>query len=272
MKKCLVVLCISAMAALFALPVLVTLTSSFMGAAELSEVYEKSTEVLIRVIPKMVTLNGYYNLLFASGTYLSMFWNSVLLAVAIAAGSVLAGLVMGYVLAKVRFRGRDKLRFAYIVVMMMPFQVTLLPNYIVLKQMGLYNTNWALILPGIFSPFGVFLLNQFIRSMPDEVVEAATLETASPLRVLSQIVAPMVYPAILALFLLSFADAWNMVEQPLILLQDRWRYPLSLALNDIRSAEPTVAFAGSVLYMLPIVLLYWLFHEELTQGLRITKF
>jgi len=142
-----------------------------------------------------------------------------------------------------------------------------------MKQLRLYNTNWALILPGVFAPFGVFLLTQFMRGMPDDVVEAAALETNSPIRLLFQVVGPMVYPGLVALFLLSFADAWNMVEQPLILLQDSWRYPLSLALNNMRGTDIlSVAFAGSVLYMIPVVFLYRMFEEELIVGLSAAKF
>ena len=270
MKKAVRLTCLFLLAALFVAPVVITFTSSFMGTAELAQMFERKGS--IRVIPMKITLDSYYQLLFAGTQYLGMFWNSVLMAISISMGSVVVGLIVGYVLAKGQFRGRDALRFLYIVMMLMPFQVTLLPNYIMLKQMKLFNTNWALILPGAFAPFGVFLLSQFIRGMPDEMIEAATLETNSPLRLLGHIVAPMVYPGLLAAFLLSFADAWNMVEQPLILLQDTWRYPLSLALNDMHGSDMAIAFAGAVLYMLPVVFLYRLFEEELIQGLSVAKF
>lgn len=271
MKKWIRMILLGVLAVMFAVPVLLTAINSFMTGAEITQVYEKHT-ALVRLIPIKATLSGYYELLFAGTQYLDMFWNSVLLAVSIAAGNALVSLVVGYALAKCRFRGRDALRFLYIVVMMMPFQVTLLPNYIMLKAMRLFNTNWALILPGVSAPFGVFLLSQFLRGMPDDIVEAVMLETNSPVRMLTQVVAPMVYPGLLALVLLSFAEAWNMVEQPLILLQDEWRYPLSLALNGTRGGNPAIAFAGSALYMLPVVFLYRLFEEELIQGLSVAKF
>ena len=260
-----------ALAALFLLPALLTTIYSFMGVEELVQIFERHT-VFLRLVPTKATLNGYYELLFASGKYLSMFWNSMVIAGSLSLGNAVVALIVGCALTKCKFRGRDTLRFVYIVVMMMPFQVTLLPNYIMLKQMGLYNTNLALILPGIFAPFGVFLMSQFLRSVPDEVLEAATLETNSPIRLLTQVIAPMVYPGLLALLLLGFAEGWNMVEQPLILLEDAWRFPLSLALNDMRGGNMGVAFAGSVLYMLPVVLLYRLFEEELIQGLSVVKF
>lgn len=255
----------------FFAPIFLTLIFSFMGKSELAQMFQTGGKG-IHFLPWKVTLNGYYELLFSGGEYLGMFWNSILLATAIAVGNTLVGLVVGYVLAKCKFRGRSMLRFIYIVVMMMPFQVTLLPNYIILRQTGLFNTVWALILPGIFSPFGVFLLSQFIRGMSDEMIDAISLETNSPVKLLVHMVVPMVYPGLLALFLLSFADAWNMVEQPLILLQDRWRYPLSLALNSINSSHLSIAFAGAILYILPIVFLYRLFDEELITGLSTVKF
>ncbi|MEA4999581.1 MAG: carbohydrate ABC transporter permease [Candidatus Limiplasma sp.] len=271
MRKAFITVGLAIAAVVFLLPVFITFTSSFMGLTELTQLYEQHS-VWMRLIPMKVTLNGYYELLFASGSYLSMFWNSMLVATAISVGNVFVALLVGYVLAKVPFRGRDSLRFMYIAMMMMPFQVTLLPNYIIVKQLGLYNTIWALILPGMFAPFGVFLLSQFLRGISDEMVEAAVLETNSPIQILVQVVAPMVYPGLLALFLLSFSEAWNMVEQPLILLQDSWRYPLSLVLNNVQGANLAVAFAGSVLYMLPVVLLYRMFEEELFQGLSVAKF
>lgn len=154
-----------ALAVMFLAPILLLMVCSFMGAGELNQVFEQH-KTFVRLVPVKATLDGYYELLFASGKYLSMFWNSVMIASSIALGNAVVALVVGYVLAKCKFRGRDALRFLYIVVMMMPFQVTLLPNYIMLKRVGLYNTNWALILPGVFAPFGVFLMSQFLRSMP----------------------------------------------------------------------------------------------------------
>lgn len=270
MKKVLRMVFLITMALLFAFPILVTILNSFMSPAELDEVFASGGS--LRLIPRMFTLDAYADLLFSGGVYLRMFWNSLLIALAIAVGSTVIGLIVGYVLAKCRFHGKDLLRYLYIVIMMMPFQVTLLPNYIMIRNLGLYNTTWALIVPGIFAPLSVFLISQFLRGMPQEEIEAATLETSSPLRVLIHVVAPRVYPGLLAGFLLAFAEAWNMVEQPLILLRDSSLYPLSLALNAMKSSSLSVSFAGSVLYMLPIFLLYRLFEEELIQGLGSAKF
>ena len=254
----------------FAAPIIIIIVGSFMTSGELASIFS-SGKFSVILIPAKVSLNGYFDLLFSSDEYLAMFWNSVFIAFSIASGNVVISLLVGYALAKIKFKGCGVLIYIYIVVMMMPFQVTLLPNYLMLRAMNLYNTNWALIIPGILSPFGVFMLTQFLRGMPDEMLEAAVLETSSTSQLMFHIVAPMVYPGLLALLLLSFAEAWNMVEQPLILMQDEWRYPLSLAVNNMQSDNMAMAFAGSVLYMAPMILLYQVFEEELIKGLSIRK-
>lgn len=252
------------LAAIYALPILLTLTSSFMEPSQLSGMF--SGELGLQVIPRQATLDGYFDLLFAGSPYLQMFWQSAMIATCASLGSTAVSLVVGFALAKIPMRGGRALRFAYMLLMMMPLQVTILPNYIVLRQLGLYNTQWALIVPGVFAPLSVFLVSQFMRALPDEILEAALLETNSALRMAVSIVAPMSRPALIAQFLLSFAEAWNMVEQPLVLLEDTWRYPLSLALNNV-SGGAQVAFSGAVLYLMPIIFLYRAFEEELTQGI-----
>ena len=224
------------MALAFALPMVIMLCASFMGDAELSAVFGSGA---LRLIPYEATLSGYFNLLFASQTYISTFWNSLLIALAITLSQTLFALVAAFTLAKFRFRGKRLVLYLYVIMMMMPFQVTLLPNYLMARWMNLYNTWWTLLLPGAFTPFSVFLLYQFIRkSLPDEVVEAAVL---------------------------AFADGWNMVEQPMILLRDEWRYPLSLVVSN-HSDSLSVSFAGAVLYVLPMVLVYFAVEDELIQG------
>lgn len=265
MKRRMVAAGMLLLAAVYALPVLLTLTSSFMEQSQLTGMFSGATG--LRVVPRQATLDGYYDLLFAGSPYLQMFWQSVMIATCASLGSTVVSLVVGFALAKVPMRGGRAMRFAYMLLMMMPLQVTILPNYIMLRQLGLYNTQWALIVPGIFAPLSVFLVSQFMRTLPDEIMEAALLETNSAVRVAVSIIAPMSRPALVAQFLLSFAEAWNMVEQPLVLLEDAWRYPLSLALNNVSGNGVQVAFAGAVLYLMPIIFLYRAFEKELVQGI-----
>lgn len=265
MKKAMLTAGMLALAALFLFPVLLTLVSSFMGADELNAIYNDGAQ--LRLIPEWVTLDAYYALIFANGKYLLMFWRSLLIALMTCLGSAVVSLVVGYLLGRTSFRGSRALHFLYTFIMMMPFQVTLLPNYIMIRRMGLFDTYWALILPGIFAPLGVFLVSQFMRDLPKEVIEAASLETNSIFRMAAHMIVPMSLPALAAQFLLTFAEMWNMVEQPLIMLQDTRKYPLSMALNSVTNDHILVVFAGAVLFMLPVMLLCRAFEDTLVQGI-----
>ncbi len=254
-------------AALFLLPPAMIVLSSFMSDGDLDKIYADGAAFC--PIPREATLSGYWELLFASQAYLATFWNSLGIALCATALNAVVSLVAGYALAHARFPGRGCLRFFYGFAMLLPFQVTLLPQYLLVRALHLYNTWWALILPAAFAPMGAVLLSQFIREMPGAMLESAYLDTSSQLRVLTRIVAPNVHAGILAAALLAFAESWNMVEQPLILLKDEWLQPLSLRLNALTSAS--ARFAGAVLYMVPVVLLYFLFENELIEGVKHLK-
>ena len=254
---------VGALAILFAFPMIIMLCSSFMSDAELSTVFG---EGILRLIPYEVTAAGYFKLLFASFAFISSFWNSILIALVITLVQTSLSFLAAFTLAKFQFRGKRMLLYLYMIMMMMPFQVTLLPNYIMARWMNLYNTWWALILPGAFTPFSVFLLYQFIRkSLPDEVIKATLIETSSPWVMLFRVVLPIVRPGVVSAAVLAFADAWNMIEQPMILLKDEWKYPLSLVLSN-NSGSMSVSFAGAVLYVLPMLLVYFAVEDELMQG------
>lgn len=250
----------------FLFPVAMTMAASLMTGSEVTSLFSEQ-RVALRFLPIRASLSQYVHLLLETSEFLGSFWNSVLLAGGITLGAIAISLITAYFFAKARFPGRDALFFIYIIVMIMPFQVTLLPNYMFAKWTGLYNTRWALILPAWFSPQGTFLLKQFIMSLPDEIMEAAVLETNSVIAILTRIVAPAIWPGIMALMLITFAESWNMVEQPLILLESTSKYPLSLILGSLQGDDLTIVFAGSVLYMVPVVILYTAFHEQLAEGL-----
>lgn len=264
MAKRILALPVVLLSLLFLFPVLATITGSFMTATEVGSTYGQG---VVSLIPAKITLTQYNELLIERYMYLNMFWNSVRLSVPITALHILVSIASAYVFAKVRFKGRETLFFVYIVVMMMPFQVTLLPNYIQAKFLGLYDTYWAIILPGVFAPFGVFLLRQYMKYIPDEHIEAVTLESASTLDILKIAVIPGIKPGIIALAVLTFAESWNMVEQPLVLLENSLRYPLSIALNSIIERSTNVAFAGSVIFMIPIIIMYFYFEEHILEGI-----
>lgn len=277
MRKYIRIILIALLSFLFLLPVVATVTNSFMTKMEIEQNYsnldmDNEEPVRLRLIPARMTLSQYYIVLVEKYRYLNMFWNSVKLSVIISLFNAIVSIMTAYVFAKVEFKGRDKIFFMYIVVMMMPFQVTLLPNYIQARTLNILNTYWAIICPGIFAPFGVFLLRQFMKYIPDHMIEAVTLESNRVRDILAIAVIPNIKPGIIALLVLTFAENWNMVEQPLVLLDDQLKYPLSLALNSIIERSTEIAFAGSVIYMVPIIILYLYFEDYILKGLGNLKF
>ncbi|SCJ67557.1 Inner membrane ABC transporter permease protein ycjP [uncultured Clostridium sp.] len=263
-------LVIFAVIALF--PVLFTLINSFMGAQEYAQYYgglqnSLGQQGVLHLIPDRMTLEGYYNMLFAQPDYLMKFWLSLLMCFAIVAGQVVIAVLGGYALAKFRFPGRNIAFYGIILLMMMPYQVTLVSNYIVLDKMGLIGNYLSIILPGIFSAFGVFLMRQVIAAVPDGIMEAAKIDGAGAWRVLWRVVLPNCLPGLASLVILSFIDNWNMVEQPLVFLQDSFQYPLSTFLTQINAAQPALGFACGLLAMIPPVLLFCFFEKELIQGI-----
>ncbi len=252
----------------FIYPIILTLTNSLLPRHYLTSDYLIGALRKVIAIPPMVVFDQYYYLLIHNTKYVHMFLNSLFLAFAVATFHVLIGLFTAFSFAKITFPGKKLLLLLYVFVMLLPFQTTLLQNFMLTKWLGIYDTWWALLLPGIFSPFGVILLRQFIAYMPDELSESFYLEAKSTLKLLFYVVFPSVKSGAIALFVLIFADNWNMVEQPLVLISDQSKYPLSVALNGLIQADPTTAFAGCIVYMIPIFSLFYVFNDSILNGLE----
>ncbi|WP_409345723.1 carbohydrate ABC transporter permease [Paenibacillus sp. MBLB4367] len=263
-------------ACMLLVPVVLTVVNSFMSAREITSNYgmlgSSSSSELVNVkwIPDWVSFGQYYKVLIATPQFLHMFWNSVYMVVPIIAGQVAVAALAAFAFAKLRFPGREPLFFVYLLTMLMPFQVTLVPNYIMADRLGLLNSPGAIILPGIFAAFGVFLLRQFMLHIPSAYMEAAQMDGAGYVRSFVAIVLPMVKPGIAALVVLLFADYWNMVEQPLIFLQDAELQPLSVFLSRIQKEAFDVSFAASVVYMMPMVLLFLCMERYFIEGIQLS--
>jgi multiple sugar transport system permease protein len=219
----------------------------------------------LRFEGRFPTLGQYGELLITDYTFLRYFWNSAGYSLLITASCVVLSFPLGFVFAKVRFPGRDFLFFIYIMVMMLPFQSTLLPNYIQLRDFGLLDTPLALILPLSFSPFAVFLFRQFIRSVPSELLDYTTLETSSAFRILWYAVWPQVRAAAAALAVMVFAETWNMVEPAIIFTaKNPGIHPLSVRLADLPAS---VSFSAAAVYMSVILVLFMMFKETLASAM-----
>lgn len=251
-------------------PIVFVIWNSFISPAEISRWYQElrnGTEAHL-LFSFRFSLEGYYQVLLRRPDYLIKFWNSLLLCGAILAGQLIVSIFGGYAFAKFSFPGRKLLFFSMILLMMMPVQVTLVPNYIVLNKLGLIGSWWSLILPAVFTPFGTFLMTQIFRGIPDEVLESASLDGASRIRILWDILVPLGKGGIVSLVILSFIDSWNMVEQPLIYLERIEQYPLSVFLASTGTENFPLSFSCGVLALLPVLFLFLFFNEELISGIE----
>lgn len=215
------------------------------------------------------TLEYYYQVFLGQSQYLLRFWKSLAISLCIAAGQVVVSVLAGFGFAKCRFPGKNVMFFALLILMIMPLQVTLVPNYLILDELGMLNTYYALILPAIFVPLGTFIMTQSFKSVPDEIVEAARLDGCTTMGVIYRIATPMNKSGLVCTMLLSFLDGWNLVEQPLIYLQNFADYPISVALASTPPGDSNMQLACCLLVALPPLFLFLYFNRELVEGIAI---
>lgn len=238
-------------AALFFLPVVVTAVMSLIGG------------------DGTATLQNYSELLLGCFIFYPMFWNSVLYAVVITLAQFIIIIPCAFGFVQAKFRGKGALFVFYIILMMMPLQVTILPNYIGLRDLGLIDTRLGIILPAIFSPFGVVVMRQYMKGLEQSSIEAMRLETNSVIRIMLHAVIPQIKVCIFAVGLFVFADCWNMLEQPLLFLKNESLKTLPVLLANADQYEGSVLFPAAVLFMVPVLLLYGYFSGSLEKGLTL---
>lgn len=265
----------------FLLPTVLTISNSFMTQSEISANYGKvfanvsgsdgrayiADTVNLKFIPDKVTFNQYITVLIRSPEYLVKFWNSVILVVPIVLMQLVVASVTAYGFTRWRGKVRSFLFFFYVILMLMPTQVTLVPNYLVSDWIGILNTRWAIILPGTFAPFSVFLLTKSMRRIPASLIEAAKLDGSSEWQIFKDICLPQCRSALYSIAILVFIDYWNMVEQPIILLPNADLQPLSVYLSTINTSEVGLAFAIATIYMVPSLLLFLHGEDYLVEGI-----
>lgn len=214
-----------------------------------------------------LTAQNYYEVFLAQPQYLYRFWKSLLIGVCTVAGQVIVSVTAGFGFARFTFPGKRILFSLLLVFIVLPVQVTVVPNYIILEKLHLLGTSSSLILPGIFSPLGIVLLCTTFRAIPDAVFEAAELDGCGTLRCITSLAIPMNPGGVICVGLLSFLDTWNLVEQPIAFLNDFADYPLSVALAYRPPEEPGVQMVCCVLALLPGLFLFLLFHQSLIDGI-----
>lgn len=253
-------------------PILFLLTGSFMGDPELKEMLAPvlaGTKGFVswRFLPRYPTLSSYVGLLLDTPTFFVMFWNSVKITAAILAGQLLVAVPAAWGFARYRFPGRRILFTLYIGLMMMPFQVLMLSNYLVLDRLALLDTLEGIILPAVFSTFPVFMMYRFFEGIPEGILEAGRLDGAGSFRLFLSIGIPLGSPGIISALVLGFLEYWSLIEQPMAFLKTKSLWPLSLFLPNIDLSRAGMAFAASVAVLVPALLVFLAGQDYLERGI-----
>lgn len=221
-------------------------------------------------IPEFPTFASFRKLLFYSPQFFLLFWNSIKMVLLILAGQLLIAVPAAWAFAVYQFPFRRMLFTLYIVLMLMPFQVTMLSSYLVLDKLRLLDTQGSVILPAVFSTFPVFLIYRGFRSVHPGLLEAGRIDGAGELRLFVVVGLPLGSPAILSAFVLGFLEYWNMIEQPLTFIKTKALWPLSLYLPEIGLGQAGFAFAASVVTLIPALFIFLLGQDYLEQGIAMS--
>jgi len=246
-------------------PLIVTVAGSFMTERAILVNYSSSVSVFdlaegiterfknILLIPNPVTLEQYAGVLIDQPSFLVLIFNSLKITLPVTAGALLFGILTAYGFTMWQWKHKEQLFLVFIVVMLMPLQAVLVPNYIIAAIFGIQRNYLAIILPGIFSPFGVFLARQSMKVVPNAYFESAKIDGAGNLQILFYILIPQLKSTIAALCMLTFIEYWNVVEQAVIFIDDYRLEPLSVYLSRLSDGRTALIFAASCIYMfLPI--------------------
>jgi len=220
------------------------------------------------LLPSWPTLQPLVALLLDTPQFFVMFWNTFGLVVPSVLGQLILGAPAAWALSRFRFRGRKIVATVYIALMLMPFQVTMVPNFLVIDRLGIMGSVWAVILPFAFSAFPVFIMMRGFDAVPRALLEAASIDGAGPIRTFFTIGLPLGVPSILAALVLGFLDVWGAIEQPMTFLNDPATWPLSLFLPQIVAEELGLAMVASLLMLLPATLFFFFGQKYLELGIQ----
>lgn len=269
------------MALIYMIPVVLLVTNSFMEPWEInmrySNEYPKYMEMedihyaSYSLIPKKAGVGQYTDILFGSPEYLNKFLNSIILTVPSLILQIVIGLVTAYGIVVWKGKYKKALLSLYALVMMLPFQAVLVPNYFMVSKLGLIDSYFSVILTAAFGPLPVIIMFQSVCSVPKNIFEAAQIDGAGHLRQILHIVIPLSVGGIASLFTVSFADLWGMVEQPLIFIRSSAKEPLSIYINNSTNTGGAF-FAAAVLYMLPGLWVFLYGNEYYVKGIRTASF
>ena len=239
----------------------------------LSSSFKPDNEVFgfpIRWIPKTFTFANYLRVWNSDVPFFLFFTNSVKVTVLSVIGEVFTSALAGYAFAKIKFKGRDLVFLIYISTLIFPGQMMLIPRFVLFREIGLYNTHWALILPGMFTAFGTFLLKQFYSTIPEELSESAKIDGASHWTIFTRIVVPLSTAAVSALIIFQFVGMWNSYEPALVYLRTKELATIPLGLqyfNEENATSYATIMAAAVSSLVPIFIVFLSFQKQFVQGI-----
>jgi multiple sugar transport system permease protein len=225
----------------------------------------------IRWIPDPITFANYATVWTGPHPLTRYVGNSLIVTTLCVLGDLFTASLAAYAFARLRFAGRDALFVLYVSTIIIPFQMLLVPRFILFRELQIYDTLWALILPGIFTPFGTFLLRQFFLTIPEELSDAARIDGASDFAIYWRVILPLAKPALASLAILVFVWRWNDYETPLIMLttESRFTIPVGLTayIDESGGFSAALIMAGSVSALLPVFVVFLLLQRQFIQAL-----
>ena len=254
-------------------PVFFLLAGSLMGNYELERylgavIAGKEGYVNFPLLPQYPTLKHFVEIFLDSPEFFVMFWNSMKITLGVLAGQLVVGTMAAWGFAKYDFPGKKGCFLIYMILMLMPFQVLMLSDYLVLDGLKLTDSLWGIILPGAFSTFPVFIMYRFFTEIPDSLIESAKLDGAREWQLFVYLALPIGSSGVIASLVLGFLEYWSLIEQPMTFLKDKSLYPLSIFLPDVTNVGRSgMAFAASVITFLPAVLVFLGGQDYLEQGI-----
>lgn len=257
-------------------PLLFMFFNSFMSNNEVKLYYKNIFEnsnlnleyTKFVLFPKLFSLKQYYTVLFKKFEFFNMFWNSCIFVAPSIFFSTIISTMAAYGFAKFNFKFKNQIFLFYIIVMILPYQITIVPHFIIMDKLGLIGNILSLIILMSFSPFGVVFLRQFINTISDEVIESARIDGANEFLIFFKIIVPLSTQGIVAYIIIELIELWSMVEYPKIFLNNEFSLPLSVTLSNINKTDIGSAFACGVIFLFPVVTIFIICKDYLVSVLK----
>jgi multiple sugar transport system permease protein len=271
-----------AVGVMFLLPLVVTFTNSLMAESEIVLNYGTKLTLFdlmdgllekyrqIKLLPEEISFLQYFEVLLNQPSFLLLLTNSLKITLPVILGNLAFAMATAYGFTIWKWRYKEVLFMVFIVVMLMPLQAVMVPNYIIADLLHIKASYLAIILPGVFSPFGVFLMRQSMKTIPSDYFEAARIDGANNWQIFVRVVVPQLKSSIAALLMLVFIEYWNLVEQAVIFINDYAREPLSVYLSRIAEGRIGLVFAASCVYMFLPLWFLLLGQKDLEKGIELS--